>query len=37
LKPIPCDRSRLVGVLDGILFGDRSLSPLLSSDAESVG
>jgi signal transduction histidine kinase/CheY-like chemotaxis protein len=35
LKPIPCDRSRLEAVLDGILSSDRRLSPLSSSDPES--
>jgi CheY-like chemotaxis protein len=31
LKPIPCDRSRLEAVLDGILLSsDRRLSPLSS-------
>jgi signal transduction histidine kinase/CheY-like chemotaxis protein len=35
LKPIPCDRSRLEAVLDGILHSDRRLSPLWSPDAES--
>jgi signal transduction histidine kinase/CheY-like chemotaxis protein len=37
LKPIPCDRSRLMGVLDGILSSNRRLSPLSSPDAESGG
>jgi signal transduction histidine kinase/CheY-like chemotaxis protein len=35
LKPIPCDRSRLEAVLDGILSSDRHLSLLSSPDPES--
>jgi signal transduction histidine kinase/CheY-like chemotaxis protein len=35
LKPIPCDRSRLEAVLDGILSSGRRLSPLSSPDPES--
>jgi signal transduction histidine kinase/CheY-like chemotaxis protein len=35
LKPIPCDRSRLEAVLDGILSSDRRLSLLSSPDPES--
>jgi CheY-like chemotaxis protein len=35
LKPIPCDRSRLEAVLDGILSSDRRPSPFSSPDPES--
>jgi hypothetical protein len=35
LKPIPCDRSKLEGVLDGILSSDRRLLPLSSPNPES--
>jgi signal transduction histidine kinase/CheY-like chemotaxis protein len=35
LKPIPCDRSRLEAVLDGILSSDRRLSLLSSPDPMS--
>jgi signal transduction histidine kinase/CheY-like chemotaxis protein len=35
LKPIPCERSKLEGVLDGILSSGRRLSLLSGPDAES--
>jgi signal transduction histidine kinase/CheY-like chemotaxis protein len=35
LKPIPCDKSKLVGVLDGILSSDRRPISLSSPDLES--
>jgi signal transduction histidine kinase/CheY-like chemotaxis protein len=35
LKPIPCNRSRLEAVLDGILSSDRRLSPLSSPEPET--
>jgi CheY-like chemotaxis protein len=35
LKPIPCDKSTLEGVLDGIVSSDRRLSLLSSPDPES--